>query len=153
MSTSDHDEQEHTDEIRFKIQALADNELPEEEIEPTLDLIQGSYEYRREYAELLRLKRHLNAQPIPPVTEEWIERAERRISRRISRGTGTVLFVGSYLVLLGYAIFTMFRDPEVPLIVAVLVSAVVLGAGVLLGSAIADRVRERKTDKYREIIR
>ena len=153
MSTSDHDEQEHTDEIRFKIQALADNELPEEEIEPTLDLIQGSYEYRREYAELLRLKRHLNAQPIPPVTEEWIERAERRISRRISRGAGTVLFVGSYLVLLGYAIFTMFRDPEVPLIVAVLVSAVVLGAGVLLGSAIADRVRERKTDKYREIIR
>ena len=153
MSTSEHNEQQHADEIRLKIQALADNELPEEEIEPTLDLIQGSYEYRREYAELLRLKRHLNAQPIPPVTEEWIERAERRISRRISRGTGTVLFVGSYLVLLGYAIFTMFRDPEVPLIVAVLVSTVVLGAGVLLGSAIADRVRERKTDKYREIIR
>lgn len=153
MSTSDHDEQEHTDEVRLKIQALADNELPEEEIEPTLDLIQGSYEYRREYAELLRLKRHLNDQPIPPVTEEWIERAERRISRRISRGAGTLLFVGSYLVLLGYAIFTMFRDPGVPLIVAVLVSAVVLGAGVLLGSAIADRVRERRTDKYREIIR
>ena len=153
MSTSDHDEQEHTDEIRFKIQALADNELPEEEIEPTLDLIQGSYEYRREYAELLRLKRQLNDQPIPPVTEEWIEQAQHRISRRISRGAGTVLLLGSYLVLLGYAIFTMFADPGVPLIVAVLVAAVVLGAAVLLVSAIRDRVHERKTDKYREIIR
>ena len=141
------------DEIAMKIQALADNELPEQEIDAVLETIQGSYEYRSEYVELLKLKRRLGTGPAPRVSEEWLARAERRVSRRVSRSTGTLLFLGSYIVLFGYALFTLFRDPSLPLMVAVLVTVGVGGAVVLLTSAIADRVRERKTDKYREIIR
>lgn len=141
------------DDVRMKIQALADNELPESEIEPTLEAIQGSYEYRTEYAELLKLRRQLGRGPAPPVSQDWVERAEKRISRRLSRGLGMLLFVGSYAVLLGYAVLTMFRDPDVPLIVSVLMVTAVVGFVVLLGNAIADRVRESKTDKYRGIIR
>lgn len=153
MSTEENDSIMTPDEIALKIQALADNELPEQEIDAVLDAIQGSYEYRQEYADLLKLRRRLGTGPAPRVSEDWLARAERRISRRVSRGVGTLLFTGSYLVLLGYALFTLFRDPSVPLMVAVLVTAGVGGAVVLLTSAIADRVRERKTDKYREIIR
>ncbi|MFP4113108.1 MAG: hypothetical protein ACOC2Y_04700 [Spirochaetota bacterium] len=141
------------DEIRMKIQALVDNELPESEIEPTIEAIQGSYEYRTEYAELLRLKKRLGSGPAPRPSEDWLEKAERRISRRVSSGLGTLLFIGSYVVLLAYAIYTLFRDPEVPLIVSVLTVTGVVGFVVLLGNAIADRVRESRTDKYRGIIR
>ncbi|MFW5683224.1 MAG: hypothetical protein ACOC1I_00085 [Spirochaetota bacterium] len=153
MSTHDPQHELSPDDIRLRIQALADNELPEEAIEPTLEQIQGSYEYRQEYAELLRIKHRVKGEPVPRASEEWLEHAERRISRRLARGSGMVLFLGSYLILLGYAVFTMFRDPGVPLIVSVLVTTVLLGAAVLLGNAIADRVRESKTDKYRGIIR
>lgn len=141
------------EEIRMRIQALVDNELPEQEIEPVLDRIQGSYEYRREYADLLRLRRKLATGSAPPPPQEWIDRAERRISRRIARGTGVILFVGSYLGLLGYGLLTLFRTPDVPRPVSLLVAATAAGAVVLLGNAIADRVRERRTDKYREIVR
>lgn len=141
------------DDIRMKIQALADNELPESEIDSVLTAIAGSYEYRQEYTELLRLRRRLSPGPAPRVSDDWLAAAERRISRRIGRSTGTVLFVGSYLALLGYGIVSLFGDPEVPVAVAVLVAGGVLGLGVLLVSAIADRVRESKHDKYREVIR
>lgn len=141
------------EEIRIRIQALVDNELPEDEIEPMLERIQGSYEYRREYADLLRLRRKLASDTVPPLSEEWIDQAERRIARRITRGTGMVLFVSSYVGLLAYGLLTLFRAPDVPRAVLVLVAATVTGVAALLGNAIADRVRERKTDKYREIIR
>jgi ferric-dicitrate binding protein FerR (iron transport regulator) len=153
MSPRDREDTIDENNIHMRIQALVDNELPEEDIEPTLERIQGSYEHREEYAALLRLKRRLADQREPPVSDDWVEKAEQRISRRLGRGLGTTLFLGSYLILLGYAVFTMFNDPGVPLIVAVLVSTILMGAALLLGNAIADRVREVKTDRYRRIIR
>jgi len=141
------------DEIHMKIQALVDNELPESEVDSVLATIQGSYEYRQEYAELLKLRRSLGAGPAGRLPDDWLAKAERKISRRLSRGIGTLLFVGSYLLLLGYAVFSLFDDPDVPLIVSVLVLSGIAGVAVLLANAIADRVRERKTDKYRGIIR
>lgn len=153
MSTHDSEHDPNQDDVRLKIQALVDNELPESEIEPVLERIQGSYEHRREYAELLQLRRRLGTGPAPRVSEDWLDRAQRRISRRVSRGIGTVLFLGSYVLLVGYALYTLVRDPEVPVIVSVLTVSAVAGIVVLLGNAIADRVRERKTDRYREITR
>ena len=140
-------------EIRIKLQALVDNELPASEIDEVLEEIQGSYEYRAEYAQLLKLRRELRAGIAEPTSQEWLARAERRIMRRVSRGVGTALLLGSYAILFGYALFTLFGDPEVPVIVSVLVAAGTLGFTVLLVNAIGDRVRERKTDRYRGIIR
>ncbi len=141
------------EDIRMKIQLLVDNELPESEIERVLEEIQGSYEYREEYAELLRLRRRLAAGPVPPVSSDWLTKAQRRISRRLSQGIGTTLLIGSYVALLGYALFTFFSDPDVPRPVAMLVALGAAGIVALLANAIADRVRERKTDRYREITR
>lgn len=153
MSPHDQGNNVPADEIRMKIQALVDNELPESEIEPTIEAIQGSYEYRAEYAELLKLRKKLSSGAVPPPSQDWLREAEKKVSRRIGRGLGTVLFLGSYVILLGYAVFTMFRDPSVPIIVSVLILSGIVGFVVLLGNAIADRVRESKTDKYRGIIR
>ena len=143
---------EPVDEIRLKIQALADNELPESEIDGVLKEIQGSYEYRDEYADLLRMKKRIAGIAVR-ASEDWLAKAERKISRRIGRVTGLLLFGASYLLLVGYALFTVFADPAVPVVLSIVVGSLVLGFGVLLVGAIADRVRESRTDKYREIIR
>ena len=141
------------EEIQLRIQALADNELPEEEIAPVLEAIQGSYEYREQYADLLKLKRKLAGLAVKDPGPDWVMRAERRIGRRLFRGTGTLLFVFSYLALLGVGAVALFRDAEIPLYVAILVGIGLAGLLSLLAGAIADRVRERKTDKYRGVLR
>ena len=153
MSSHDPIDNLPTDEILVKIQALADNELPESEIDSVLEAIQGSYEYRDEYAALLKLRRSLGAGPAGRPSEDWLAKTERKISRRLSRGIGTLLFIGSAVALLAYATVSMFRDPDVPRFVSILAAGGAAGAAILLVSAIADRVRERKTDKYRGIIR
>ena len=140
-------------ELSLKIQALADNELPADEIPALLEAIEGSHEYRNEYARLLRLKRQLADQSLVTVPEEWLEKAERRIGRRIGRTLGLFFFLGSYIGLVGYAIYTMVSAPDVPLAALVLVLAFVGGAAFLLANAIVDRIRESKTDKYRGVVR
>ena len=146
-------QEQNSEEIQLKIQALADNELPEGEIGSVLDAVQGSYEYREEYAELLRLKKRLSGVVAKDPGTDWVLAAERSISRKLFRGIGTVFFIGSYLALLGVAVVTLFQDSEVPIIVSILVGVGILGLIVLLGTAIADRVRESRTDKYRGVVR
>jgi hypothetical protein len=145
--------EEDIEEIQLKLQALADNELAEDEIGPVLTAVQGSYEYREEYAELLRLKKRLSGVVGRGPGNDWVLAAERSITRKLFRGLGTVFFIGTYLALLGVAALTFFRDSDVPTYVSVLVGVGIAGLVVLLGTAIADRVRESRTDKYRGVIR
>jgi hypothetical protein len=137
----------------LRVQALVDNELPADQIRDTLEMIRSDSSLQDEYAELLKLRRSVGPGPATRVPEAWVEQAERRIHRRTGRGIGVVLLVGSYAILLGYALFTLFASPKTPVIVAILISASVLGFLFLLSNAIMDRMRERRTDKYREVMR
>jgi hypothetical protein len=141
------------DDIKLRIQALVDNELPASEIRPTLELIRADTELQDEYVELLRIKRRIGPGPATRIPEAWVEQAEKSIRRRSGRIVGIILLVGSYVLLLGYALFTLFSRPGTPLIVAILISSSVLGFLFLLFNAIADRMRERRDDRYREVMR
>lgn len=147
------EEPRRADERMLRVQSLVDNELPVEEIRPTLEMIRSDPSLQSEYVELLKLRRSLGPGPTTRVPDAWVEKAERSVSRTTGRGAGLVLLVGSYAVLLGYALFTLFSSPETPLIVAVLISASVLGFLFLLATAVRDRMRERKHDRYREVMR
>lgn len=141
------------DERILRVQALVDNELPAQDIRPTLEMIQSDKALQQEYAEMLQLRRSVGPGPSTRVPEAWVEKAEQSVRRKAGRSLGIMLLVGSYAILIGYALFTLFESPETPLIVAILISASVLGFLFLLANAIGDRLRERRTDKYREVIR
>jgi hypothetical protein len=145
--------EEQLSDMELKIQALVDNELPADEIAPTLESIRHDPSLQREYGELLRLKRHLGPGPSSRISDEWLQKAQRKITRKISRGVGTILLIASYVALAGYALYTIVADPETPVLVSILIGSGVLGFVLLLSNAIMDRVRERKNDKYRGVIR
>ena len=135
------------DDLRLKIQALADNELPPGEIPAVLSQIQGSYELRTEYAELLRLNARIHQAREP-------RRPEPPPPRRFGfvSGIGLAVFAGSYAVLLGYALYSLLRRGT-PLAIIASVSGLVGGILLLLAGAIRDRKNERATDRYDEVIR
>ena len=64
-----------------------------------------------------------------------------------------MFFIGSYVALLGIAVASLFQDADIPIYVSILIGVSILGLAVLLGTAIADRVRESRTDKYRGVMR
>ena len=43
---------------------------------------------------------------------DWVVAAERSVSRKLFRGFGTTLFIGSYVALLGALLVMMFKDSE-----------------------------------------
>lgn len=141
------------EELKLKVQALVDNELDEAEIPAVMNEIEGSYEMRREYVELLRLRRRLTASTVLEPPEEWFEAAARRPGRRIFGWTGNFLFIGSYVVLLGFALFTLFRGQDTSTWVKIGVAGVAVGFVVLLLRAIVDRIRESRTDRYKEVMK
>ena len=141
------------EEARYKLQALMDNELVENEIPEAVNHMESCYRCREEYIGLLTLQKKLKGAAFPEPPGEWFEKAQKKIGRRITSSFGQVLFIGSYVLLLGYLIFSLLISREVPFGLRFLIGGFTGGILVLLGVTVADRVKENKTDKYKGVIK
>ncbi len=141
------------EQIKLQVQALTDNELDEKEIPRVIRHLESCYRCRNDYIELLALQKQMKVLSVPEPTKEWFEDLSKNIFRGFSSLFGKLLFFGSYILLLGYALFTFFSDSEGDLFVRILVGGIVLGFIVLLGVTIGDRVRESRTDKYKGVMK
>ncbi len=141
------------EEARLKIQALIDNELDEGEISQVLDHVQSCYRCRNEYIELLRLRKKMKNLAVPEPSSAWFESLQRKIGRKISSSAGQFLFIGSYLALAAYAVYSLLTDAGVALFIKIFVGGILAGTTLLLGVTIADRVRESRDDKYKGVMK
>lgn len=103
------------DEARLKVHALSDRELPEEEISAVIDHVQSCYACRGDYVELLRLERKMDGLAYAEPSKEWFERLPRRVLRNVGSRVGRLLFIGSYLLLAAYAVYSLFADSRSPI--------------------------------------
>ncbi|TVR63069.1 MAG: hypothetical protein EA426_01255 [Spirochaetaceae bacterium] len=141
------------EEIRLRIQALVDNELPSEDIPAVLEQIENSYEFRQEYKELLVLKKRLSGEPIPEPPDAWFDRMTRSVARKTGSFVARIVFLGSYVLLIAYAIVSLLRDSATPGLVRLAVAGIVVGIIALFVVALSDRMKESKHDKYKGVIR
>lgn len=126
-----------------------DGELPPErarEVEAAMD---SSTELRREYVIFRRMKTDLQDMGAAMQPERTVWDA---VNRRLTRPVGWVLFLAGAAIWVGYGVFTYLTGAEA-LWEKLATSAVVVGLGMLLVSALVDRWRTLKTDPYKEIQR
>ena len=138
---------------KLKVQALVDSELPEDEIDTVVDHVQSCYRCRDDYISLLKLQRKMKGLHYPEPPKEWFEGLKKKAGRKVTSAFGQALFIGSYIVLFAYALYTLFTDSGEGLFIKLVIGGIVLGMLSLLGVTIADRVRESKTDKYKEVMK
>lgn len=141
------------EDAKLKVQALIDNELPDEEISPVVDHIQSCYACRDDYIALLKLQRKMKGLKVPEPSKEWFEELKTKTGRKVSSALGQIFFIGSYVVLIAYALFSLFTDSGEGLFIKLVVGGIVVGVLALLGVTISDRVRESRTDKYKGVIK
>ena len=141
------------EQAKLQMQALLDNEIEEQQIAPLIEHLESCYACRNEYIEFLKLQRKLSGIGIPEPPKEWFETLPHKVLRRSGRIAGKVLFLGSYVLLLGYALYSLFSHGSTPGIIKIGVAGIALGFFVLLAITIADRARENKTDRYRGVMK
>ncbi len=141
------------EEIKLKVQALADSELDENEISEVLQHVESCYKCRNEYIELLKLNKRMKGVAYPEPEEEWFERMSKKPGRKLSSIIGQLLFFGSYILLIGWALFSLFSDNSEGLFIKLVLGGIFLGIIVLFGVTITDRIKESKTDRYKGVIK
>jgi len=141
------------EEARLKAQALADNELDEGEIPAVLHHLESCYRCRKEYIDLLSLQKKLKGVKFPVPEEEWFEERYRRRGRKSFSFIGQVFFFLSYVALIVFSIAQLFRGPEASLFLKIIVGGILVGIIVLFVVTVSDRIRERKTDRYGDVMK
>ena len=141
------------EEAKFKISALIDNELTEQDIQPFFEHLSVCISCRKEYMEQLELHKHLNNPAVPEPSQEWYQTFHKTVLRKITGIGGRIFFIGSYFLLIVYAVYRLFISSDTELLLKLIIGGISFGFILLLGVSIADRIRESKDDRYKGVIR
>lgn len=109
----------------------------------------ASTELQRELAIFRSMQSDLAGLPDPgrPGPSVW-----SAVNRRLTRPVGWILMVGGFVLWAGYGAWVFATSPANP-IEKLALGALAVGFLILLGATIFDRLREWKTDPYRDIER
>jgi len=141
--------------LLFQIQALVDNELSPDEIPGVLAKIEGNYEYRDEYTQLLQLKSRLARVPFPSPPTPWYEPFETRIQRKILMVLGMITGILGLGVMVARSLLQSLQPETSGGTMLLGTGFILLGLSFffLLGHALWYTWEETKSKSYREIIR
>lgn len=126
-----------------------DDELPPERVRAVEEAMENDTELRRDYVIYSRLKEDLGdmGSAIRTGGSVW-----QPVNRRLTRPVGWVLFVVGAAVWVAYGVYSYLTGADA-MWEKLATSAVVVGLGLLLLSVIIDRLRDLKTDPYKELQR
>lgn len=108
-----------------------------------------STELQRELAIFRSMQSDLAGLPDParPAPSVWTA-----VNRRLTRPVGWILMVAGFVLWAGYGAWVFATSPANP-VEKLGVGALAVGFLILLGATIFDRLREWKTDPYRDVER
>ncbi len=126
-----------------------DGELPPDEVARVEDALGRSTELQRELRIFEALRRDVGGLTYdpPPHRSVW-----DGVQRRLTRPVGWILFVSGAILWTLYGGW-VFATSAVNPVEKLAVGALAIGFLILLGSTVSERVREFRTDPYRDIQR
>ena len=142
-----------SEEQKARLMAYLDGELAPEERQSFERVLMATPELQRELEQFQRLQSIVQRVRIPePKPELWDERA-RRAPEKTCRVVGWIFFVvGSVIVALASE-YLLWSANDIPWILKLGLTFIILGLGVLLASVVYRRCKEGKTDRYKELVR
>ena len=141
------------EQAKLQVQALLDNEIEEQQVTPLISHLESCYSCRNEYITFLKLQRKMAGISIPEPPKEWFETLPKKVFHRTSNIFGKTLFFGSYVLLFGYALFSLFSDRNTEGIIKIGIGGILLGFAVLLGITVVNKIRENKDDRYKGVMK
>ncbi len=142
--------------LKLQIQALADGEIEtfdDENLSNIFNHLSNCRECRSQYTATMRLKDTIKVKGDNPPPKEWFEQLEKKRSNKIMRRMGYFLVIIPYILLIGFGLNELFFNSGDNIIVKVSITTIIFGFLILFGITITGRIKELKTDKYKEIMK
>lgn len=137
--------------IGESLSAYLDGELTQQDRQLVEVHVEGCRRCRSTLKELSRIREGIGQlDPPQPSKEQWSKMMSLGISRT-SRGFGWLLGIGGSLLLVGYGAYEFATDETTEALVKIGVAGGAGGVLLLLVSVLTDRLRARKTDKYKDV--
>lgn len=132
-----------------ELMRFIDGELPADRAAAIEAALGTDTELRREYEIFRRMKADLSqmGNDMRAPASVW-----DGVNRRLTRPVGWILLLAGLTVWVAYAVYAFLTGPEA-MWEKLAIGAVVIGLGMLFLSVAIDRLRDLKTDPYREIQR
>lgn len=128
---------------------LLDGELPPEEVARVEDALERSTELQREFRIFQALRDDVSGLSYDPPAHNSVWDG---VQRRLTRPLGWILFVSGAILWSVYGGWVFATSAANP-IEKLAVGAFTIGFFILLGATVSDRLREWRTDPYRDIQR
>ncbi|MCD6451494.1 MAG: zf-HC2 domain-containing protein [Acidobacteria bacterium] len=139
------------DQFEVLISGYLDGELSKEDEERLLRHLEVCPKCRNSLEELKRLKEVASKMKLTEPPKEIWDSYWERISNRITRGIGWILFIIGAALIAGYGIYQFATEPATSAFVKLCTFAIIVGFALLLVSVLWERIKEAKTDKYKGV--
>lgn len=134
-----------------------DGELSDEEKRAFEQALNEDPQLRAELEEFSKLKEVTSMVRYADLPEEVWESYWQNIYRKVERGIGWLFMSIGAVILLAFGAWQffseLFADPQVPFLVKIGLSALALGAIILLVSFVRQRLFAYRRDRYHEVTR
>lgn len=140
------------DQYRPLLMGLMDGELSPEEAAEVNRALTRSAALREEYERLRESSGKLQSLSMLEPGDRVLRSLWKSPYHRLALDGGIFLFIGGYLLLVGYGIYT-FLNSEAPALPRVGIGAIAFGTIILLVTIIRERMSTHAVDPYREIER
>ena len=138
-------------EIEVLLSGYLDGELTQQERQKVRVYLERDERYREIMAELERLKTETERLHYEePSSGDW-KTMEKSLVLDVSRGLGWIILSIWAVALTSYGLWELAAAPDEPLTGKLLVFVFFLGVALLFCSVLTQRMRESRTDKYKEV--
>jgi putative zinc finger protein len=139
---------EHVGEL---LSGYLDGELTQQERQRVEIHLDACTECKTSLDELRALRESIGKARLSAVGQDvWREMMDEPVVRT-TRSIGWLLLIGGILIVMGFGLFAFVFDSSLSLVEKLVAGAIYGGLALLFYSALRQRLRERKTDKYKDV--
>jgi hypothetical protein len=141
------------EEIEVYLSGYLDRELTQQDRQPVENHLRTCERCERLLEELREAKKAAQGLDMKqPAEEDW-KLMEAHILERIGQGLGWSVLLVWLVVTIAYCLYQYGTSPQEPLFEKILVFSLFLGFGLLFLSVLSQRIRERRTDRYKGVLK
>jgi len=139
------------DNFQILIMGYIDGELTPEEKSKLEAHLKECFKCQQSLADYKKLREVSSKMRFKEPDKDIWDKQWQRIGNRLTKGIGWILLMVGIAIVAGFAIYQFIQEPGVEAVVKIGIFALFVGLILLLISVIFERVKEYKTEKYKEI--